>query len=53
MKRICINFLDFFMNLVSSCVQYVHGESMYIGYVPNFVIAKRGGDDHKKQGLVT
>jgi hypothetical protein len=34
MKRICIIFLIFFVNFVSSCIRYVHDEPMYTGYAP-------------------
>jgi hypothetical protein len=39
MERTCMNFFKFFVNFVSSCAQYVHGESMCTGYVPLFYYA--------------
>jgi hypothetical protein len=35
MEKTCVIFSDFFMNFDSSCVRYVQGESMCIGYVPD------------------
>jgi hypothetical protein len=35
MERTCVNlFKKKFVNFVSSCARYVHGESMCTGYVP-------------------
>jgi hypothetical protein len=34
----CVIFLDFFMNFVSSCAQYMDDELMYKEYVPKTII---------------